>query len=495
MTRRLATDGELDRVPAPPVSATARPQRRVASGRAVTSDGSPAPTWGLRYVVVVLVALAGCAVVGMPMALAVLTVLMLGALVLGAGHPMLAALAMTCVAVLDGHAADSLQPALATISGGLWRYNTIGFAFALLAVVGLPATLRRPDLHSRLALALACLLAVGMVWSPDRLNGAQSVLDMVAFFGMLFVFLRIANDPEAWYWIGVVGGTLAAGASLTYLAAWPHIPFTNPNVAVFVPLTGLAAICLALACGARTPGRQYVLASLAIVNALCAFLSTSRGGLLTAAACLVFIGVQVRGHRRRALILGATVVMGIVVTSFFAPLQQTALQRLSLLVDRTAAVQTRTSGRSDLVIGSWQIFKAHPFGVGTGGFETAWATLGSVGGQRRFFRSGQRFAAHAGWMRVLAENGWIGFITLAAFVGSFASAGIRLGPSARRLGLFATCTLGLSLVTTEFHLKGLFFLAAGVAAALPLPFIETPVTAMAGYRALRVIQQGAADSK
>ena len=139
---------------------------------------------------------------------------------------------------------------------------------------------------------------------------------------------------------------------------------------------------------------------------------------------------------------------------------------LSMLLTAIAMVQTRTSGRSDLVIGAWQIFRQHPLGVGTGGFETTWATLGSVDGRRRFMRAGERFAAHAGWMRVLAENGIAGFALLAAFVGSFFVDGLRRGGrTARNLGLLTATALAVSLITAEFHLKGLFFLAAGTAAA------------------------------
>jgi len=403
----------------------------------------------------------------MNLPLSVMTVAAVGILVAWAGHPAVAALAMTAAAVLDGHAADSLQPTLSAVTGGLWRYNTIGYALALTALLGLGAVLRRGDLHSRLMQALAAVMAVTLLWSPDRANGLQLLLDVVAFFGMLCVFDRMSDDREAWYWIGITGGTLAAGAGLAYLMNRARLPSSNPNVAVFVPLTGMVAVCLAFARGALSPARQYSLAGLAIVNLLWAFLSTSRGGLLTATACFAFIILQVRSTGRRVVILAGVVLIGLLLASYFTPLQQTAVQRLSLLFDRNAALQTRTSGRSDLVKGSWEIFMRHPFGVGTGGFETTWATLGSVDGQRTFMRSGQRFAAHAGWMRMLAENGFIGFGILAAFVGSFAVAGFRRGgPTARNLGLLAAAGLGLSLVSTEYHLKGLFYLAAGVAAAL-----------------------------
>jgi O-antigen ligase len=176
-----------------------------------------------------------------------------------------------------------------------------------------------------------------------------------------------------------------------------------------------------------------------------------------------------------------TVVLGVVLTSIFTPLQESAVQRVSLLFDQTRGARERTSGRSDLLLGAWDIFKRHPFGVGTGGFETTGATLGSVGGQRQFMRAGQKFAAHSGWTRVLAENGFLGFGVLAAFVLSFAAAGIRRRHRTdRNLGLLAACGLGLSLVSGEFHLKGLLFLAAGAAALLSPAPGSAPRTPLAG---------------
>ena len=65
------------------------------------------------------------------------------------------------------------------------------------------------------------------------------------------------------------------------------------------------------------------------------------------------------------------------------------------------------------------------------------------------------------------RTGSLGFASLAAFVASFAVAGVaRRQATARNLGLLATAALALALVTSEFHLKGLFFVAAGVAAVV-----------------------------
>ena len=84
-------------------------------------------------------------------------------------------------------------------------------------------------------------------------------------------------------------------------------------------------------------------------------------------------------------------------------------------------------------------------------------------------------------MRVLAENGILGFASLAAFVASFALAGAtHRQATARHLGLLATAALAVALVTSEFHLKGLFFVAAGVAAIVAVR--AGPARVAASYR-------------
>lgn len=420
----------------------------------------------------VLVGGAASFVIGMKWALSLMTAAAVAMMLVSLAHPVVSALAMTCMAVLDGHAADFLQSTqmgnpLGQVTAGLWRYNTVGYVLVLVTVWALPVAFGRRDAHTRLAMLFTAFLAVCLIWSPDPGHGLQLLMDVFSFFGLLVIFARVVNDPECWYWIGVVGGTLAAIAGFTYLANYRSIPFTNPNVAVFVPLMGMFAVCLAFARGASSAPRQLLLSGLAIVNLLWTFLSTSRGGLMTGTACLIFLALQVQNARRRAVLIIGTLLLGITLTSLFTPLQQSAIQRLTLLFDSSARLRDRTSGRSDLVMGAWEIFKANPFGVGTGGFEATWATLGSVNGQRTFMRSGQKFAAHAGWMRVLAENGFPGFAMLAAFVLSFAVTAVRLkSRTERNLGILASLALGISLVSTEFHAKGLFFLAAGVAVAL-----------------------------
>ena len=76
--------------------------------------------------------------------------------------------------------------------------------------------------------------------------------------------------------------------------------------------------------------------------------------------------------------------------------------------------------------------------------------------------------AHAGWIKILAENGLPGISLMGAYLVSFVVAGWR---SRHRdllmLGLLVTLVFGLGFTTTEYQSKGLWFLAAGVMALLP----------------------------
>jgi hypothetical protein len=390
----------------------------------------------------------------------------------GRSNPVVCALAATCLVVLDAPAADFLNSPLIgsplpKLTGGLWRYNTVGYGFVFLALTGLPQLVRCRDVPTRLLQAFGVVVALGLLWSPDPALGLQVLLDVLAVFGLVAVFGSIAHDDESWYWVGLVGGSLAAGCGLLYFVNRHSIPFTNPNAFVFAPLTGLFAVCVAFARGATTARRELVLGGLAVINGLWAFLSTSRGGFLAAGVCMAFLLFEVRDVRKRAVLVVGAALLVVAVTSAFSELGQQAAGRIAILFDSSARMRARTSGRSDLVVGAWEIFTRHPFGVGTGGFEATWATLGSVGGQRAFMHVGERFPAHAGWMKVLAEDGFVGFAVLASLTLSFALVPWRRGDRRlRNLGVLTALAFGVSLAANEFHLKGLFFLPAAVVVCL-----------------------------
>ncbi len=227
-----------------------------------------------------------------------------------------------------------------------------------------------------------------------------------------------------------------------------------------MPLTGLFAICLAFPFVER-PGRQARLVLLAVANLMAVFLSHSRGGMLIGLGCALFVTTSLRGFRSRLTAVVATVLLVVAASVEFTDVQQLAIHRVRKLLDPHASLTERTSGRVDLLLGGWYLFTEHPWvGVGTGGFSNAWRDLPDVEGVSRF-RSEPK-AAHAGWIKTLAENGVVGGALLLAYVLSFGVIGRRVGDrSLRRLGLLTTVVLGLAFVSTEFQMKGLWFLAAG----------------------------------
>ena len=75
---------------------------------------------------------------------------------------------------------------------------------------------------------------------------------------------------------------------------------------------------------------------------------------------------------------------------------------------------------------------------------------------------GNAMQAHSAWVKTLVENGIPGTALLAAFVASYAFAGwSRRSRDAALLGGLTTAVLGLAFVSTEFMIKGLWFLAMG----------------------------------
>ncbi len=432
---------------------------RWREGRVVVRPGrSVASVWGQSLVVLILLIWGSGLLVGFESALAVLTITSLAAIVAGLARPILGVFGLGMWSTLDAAARVFL------LTGGLWRWNTFNYWLLAVMLLSLPFLLRLRDLQSRILEAFLVLLGLELAISSDRLLGAQHVLGIAVLFGLLVYFTRAARDERIWYWLGVVCGTLAAAGGLVFYLQMDGLPYINPNVWAFLPLTGLFALCLGFIYGRRRPHEQLTLMGLATVNVVWVFLSGSRGGLLIAAFCLAFLGAAVRPLVRRAAFLIIGVLLAVAVASQFAHLQAAVLNRLGVLLDRDRPLVSRTSGRSDLVIAGWHIFLDHPLGVGTGGFAAAWAGLGDLGGLLTFHRRGVETQAHSAWIKTLAENGVPGILLLAAYVFSFAVVGWRRSrrdPNLRLLGFLVTAVLSVAFVSTEFQGKGLWLLAAG----------------------------------
>jgi O-antigen ligase len=167
-----------------------------------------------------------------------------------------------------------------------------------------------------------------------------------------------------------------------------------------------------------------------------------------------------------------------VAAAHFSQMQERATFRLFKLfttdqpLSGNYSLSSRTSGRSDLAIGGFYIFEAHPMGVGTGSFKLAWKNLDRHDNMGDYAR-GELRAAHSGWVKVLAENGVLGILLLAAWVGSFAYGALRTRKrTLRRLGFLTSLALAAALLSTEFQSKGLWYLAAGATVFLQRDSVE-----------------------
>jgi hypothetical protein len=232
-------------------------------------------------------------------------------------------------------------------------------------------------------------------------------------------------------------------------------------------LTGLFAICLGYPAARERRLGQPLLAALGFVNAVWVFLSSSRGNFLLAAICGVYLVVAARGLGRRGTILGVSALVGLWTLARFGDLQEHMYDRLRESVDPRISVRSRTSGRSELLVGGLHMFATHPLGVGTGGFGASWSLPGGGREVAPAYHTTLEVMSHAAWIKILAENGIVGFPLFVLYVLSIGISGWRSGdPVRRRIGVLTTVLLVAAFTSTEFQSRGLWFLAAGATAFL-----------------------------
>ncbi len=424
-------------------------------GAGVRRAVSPAAYWGKRLVIFIVAAWTASLVVGFEGALLILTLVGFAAAVAGVRRPVLGLLGVTMLCSLDPLSRNYL------LTGGIWRWNTFNYWLLVVMLISLPFLLHLRDIQSRLLQIFVLLLFLELAVSADWQSGIQHVLNIVTLFGLLVYFARCKWDQAVRHWIALVSGTLAGAGGLVFYLKQESLPEINPNSWSFFPLTAIFAIALAFSSGHVRRGR-LLLGLLAGVNSVWVFLSGSRGSFLITLVCLVFIVVQLWRSGRTVPILAAAVLLAVAVASQFLSEEAFAVRKLDKMLDTRRSLTSRTSGRWDLALGGWYIFRDHPFGVGTGGFSDAWANLRYREGLSAF-REGEQSQAHSGWIKTLTENGIPGILILTAFLLSFAIVGWRQ----RHLGLFllgllATVGLSLALLPDEFQGKALWFLAAAV---------------------------------
>jgi O-antigen ligase len=348
------------------------------------------------------------------------------------------------------------------LTGDLLRWNSFNYLLLLIVAVSLKRLLHWRDTPIRLLEALLLVLAVGLIYSEDHREGVQHILNAAAFFGIMVIVERAGRSDQAWVSTGVVCATAGAFGGLIFFLHDTAQRLINPNSFAYFPLTALLTAIFAI-------GRQNVsrltrvsLMLLAAVNAGWIFLSGSRGTSLVAIVGLLYGLSRARRPLTAVILAVGMFAAGLLVVDLFGEQAERSTQRINKLLDTRYSLAGRTSGRWDIARAGWYIFLDHPVtGVGTGAFAVSWKRLTGVSGLS-MYGWGREVQAHSGWIKVLAENGAVGFLLLSAFVLSFAWCGFRGGGrNLWPLGLLTTVTWIGALLATEFQPKGLWFLAAG----------------------------------
>jgi O-antigen ligase len=421
---------------------------------------SAAAKWGFALVVCAIACTGISLVVGFKTGFSLMTAIGFMAAILGLYRPAVGLIGISMLCTMD-----TLDRAL-LFTGGLFPWNTLNYWLLAVMFLSLAFLMKLSDLQSRLLELGVIILLFGLLFTPVMQDGIETTLNVVTFFGILLYFSRNAREDSAWFWQAVVSGVVGAGLGCAFFLEMSHLPPINANAWAYFPLTAIFAICLGFRFAPRRGKGQLVLGLLALLNLVWIFLSGSRGTLIVGLVCMVYIIFSTRSKVQQIgyLVIGA--LLAVFVTLNFAALNQTSMHRINKLLDSEQSMTGRTSGRSDLAYGGFLIFLDHPFGVGTGGFSVAWAKMGfrqSLSG----YGYGANREAHAGWIKVLAENGFLGFFVLAAFAVSFAVMGWRKRRAGLfSVGLFVTSVLLVAWVSTEFASKGIWFLTAGATVLL-----------------------------
>jgi O-antigen ligase len=392
-------------------------------------------------------------VVGFVPAVTVLTIAGFAAAVMGLAKPSLGVFGVGILCTLDSLTRVFL------LTGGLLRWNSFNYLMIAALLFAPASAAKLSDIHTRILLAFAFLLTLQLTFTPDLYSGLHTMLNVLSPFGILLYFSRTGYDQRVIAWLGTICGVLGAAGGLVYFLQIDELAYMNKNAWSAFPLTAIFSICLAYTI--VRPELQLRLGTLAAVNAVWVFLSGSRGGMFIGVFCLIYLFFRTRKTGDRLVLFAAAPALASLLLGVFAAVSDTSMHRLTMLFDSERDLESRTSGRSDLYIAGWRMFQENPLGVGTGGFPKTFAAMSD----RDLSFAGTELGAHSGWVKVMTENGVLGIVVLAAFVISFAVAGVRSrDANLAAAGLLVTVILATAFFSREFHSKGLWFAAAGYVA-------------------------------
>jgi len=431
--------------------------RDLRIGKKVTSTdagaASPFKVWAQRLLVLSLLLWAISPLLGFTSTLTILALVGFAAMLVGMRKPVIGLLGIGMLATLDPLTRVYL------LTGGLLRWNTLNYWLILVVILWIPLFLRLNDPHTRLLQVFILLLGLELLISAGWSEGIQDLLNLAATFGIVLYFARALPEKPNLYWLGILNGAIAATGGAMFYLLMDRLPYIDPNAWAFFPLTGLFSICLGFHFVKGRSRQMFYLLMLAVVNYVWIFLSGSRGGMLSGLFCLLYLILAARSISWTIVFLAAAVVLGVSLAIQFAGQQTYAIGRLQRMFDANLTLGKRTSGRSDLAVAGWGIFLNHPWGIGTGGFRE------EVESQN--LNQGRRTPAHSAWIKALAENGFIGFLLLFAYVISFVVVGWQKRDQGLFLiGLLTTVVFASTFVSVEYKGKTMWFLGSATTVLL-----------------------------
>jgi MFS family permease len=354
--------------------------------------------WGRRLIIGIVLAWCVAAIAGFAAGLTLLTVAGFLLTLAGLRTAYLGCFGIGMLATLDALTRVFL------LTGGLLRWNSFNYLMIIALLLAPGKAQRLSDVHTQLLLAFFLLLTLQLAFTPDLAVGLHTILNLTAPFGILLYLSRTGYSRPVLIWLAWITGVLAAAGGLVYFMQIESLPEMNMNAWSAFPLTALFSICIAYQLA--TPALQLKLGTLAIVNTLWVFLSGSRGGMFIALVCLTFLLIHTKRVEHRLSLFVFCPAVAAVVLTVFSGITDFALHRVTMLFDSERALESRTSGRSDLYVAGWRLFRSNPLGVGTGGFGREFAELGD----RDLIFVGKDIQAHSAWTKTLVENGAIGFV-------------------------------------------------------------------------------------
>jgi O-Antigen ligase len=449
------------------------PQQMNGAALDALAAGREARRWGVAMLAVVVLTWAAAPVIGLELTLRTLAFVGLGGLALGLIFPTVGVLSVGLLCVLDA------PMRVYVLTGGLLRWNTFSYILCVVLLIGAPRLLRRNDAQTRLLQLLLVVMGIGLLISPDAAAGVERMLNVVGTLGMLVYMWAVDSDETSWYWLGLVCGVAGAAGGLAFYAslggnklilATGSLDYINPNSWSYLPLGAMFALCLGFRAAQRERFGEFAFQLLTLVNIAWVFLSGSRGNLLVAIMCALFVLAMTRGGTARLRTIVGAVLILVAAAAQFSMLASHTTTRLQETFDPSISITHRSSGRSDIVRGGLHMFLTHPVGVGTGGFTASWSQPGGGAEVSRVYGYSEPVQAHSGWLAILVENGIPGLLALAAFILSFAVTGLhRHDRFLRLLGLLVAVSLALAFLSTEFAGKCFWFMAAGAMALLHAP--------------------------